>query len=68
MNYIGAPGWLSRLSVRLSAQVVISQLASSNPASGSALTAQNLKPALDSSSPSFSAPPLLMLCFSLSQK
>ena len=34
--------------------------------SGSVLTAQSLEPASDSVSPSFSAPPLLVLCLSLS--
>ena len=33
---------------------------------GSVLTAQSLEPALDSVSPSLSAPSLLMLCLSLS--
>ena len=51
-----------------SAQVTISQSVSSSPASGSVLTAQSLEPASDSVSPSRSAPPLLMLCLSLSQK
>ena len=39
----GVPGWLSRLSVRLlvSAQVVISWFVSSNPTSGSLLSAQS---------------------------
>ena len=50
------------------AQVMISQFVSSSPASGSVLTAQSLDPASDSVSPSFSAPPLLMLCLSLLQK
>ena len=45
------------------AQVMISQSVSSSPVSGSVLTAQNL----DSVPPSLSAPPLLMLCLSLSQ-
>ena len=39
-----------------SAQVMISQLVGSNPASGSVLTAQSLEPASDSVSPSLSAP------------
>ena len=39
------------------AQVMISQLVSSSPASGSVLTAQSLEPALDLASPSLSAPP-----------
>ena len=51
-----------------SAQVTISQSASSSPASGSGLMAQSLEPASDSVSPSLSAPPPFMLCLSLSQK
>ena len=51
-----------------SAQVMISQLVSSSPASGSVLAAQNLEPASDSVSPSLSAPPLLSLSLSLSLK
>ena len=47
-----------------SAQVRISQRVGSSPASGSVLTAQSLEPALDSVSPSLSAP----LSLSLSQK
>ena len=39
-----------------SAQVMISQLVSSSPASGSVLTAQSLEPASDSVSPSLSLP------------
>ena len=50
------------------AQVMISQFVSSIPTSGSVLTAQSLEPASDSVSPSLAAPPLLMLCLSLSQK
>ena len=49
-----------------SAQVMISQLVGSSPASGSVLTAQSLEPASDSVSPSLSAPPPLTLCLSLS--
>ena len=49
-----------------SAQVMISQFMGSSPASGSVLTAQSLEPALDSLSPSLSAPPQLALCLSLS--
>ena len=45
-----------------SAQVIISQVVNSGPVSGSVMTAQSLKPASDSVSPSFSAPPLLELC------
>ena len=48
------------------AQVMISQLVSSSPASGSVLTAQSPEPASDSVSPSLSAPSLLMLCLCLS--
>ena len=49
-----------------SAQVMISEFVSSSPASGSVLTAQSLDPALDSVSPSLSAPPMLTLARSLS--
>ena len=49
-----------------SAQVVISQFVGSSSTSGSVLTAQSLEPASDSVSPSLSALPPLMLCFSLS--
>ena len=51
-----------------SAQVMISQFVNLSLMSGSVLTAQSLEPALDSVSPSLSAPPSLMLCLSLSQK
>ena len=51
-----------------SAQVMTSRLRSSSPTSGSVLTAQSLEPASDFVSPSLSAPPLFMLCLSLSQK
>ena len=51
-----------------STQVMISQLVGSSPASGSGLTAQSLEPASDSVSPSLSAPPLLTICLSPSQK
>ena len=50
------------------AQVTVSQLMSLSPTLGSVLAAQSLEPALDSVSPSLSAPPLLTLCLSLSQK
>ena len=50
------------------AQIMILWFMNSSPALGSVLTAQSLEPALDSVSPSLSAPPLLMLCLSLSQK
>ena len=51
-----------------SAQVVILKFMGLSPALGSVLTVQNLEPALDSVSPSLSAPPLLTLrvCVSLS--
>ena len=48
-----------------SAQVMISGFVSSRPVSGSVLTVRSLEPALDSVSPSLSAPPLLMLGLSL---
>ena len=48
------------------AQLMISWLVSSGPASGSVLTARSLEPASDSVSPSLSACPLLSL--SLAQK
>ena len=51
-----------------STQVMISQFVTSSPMLGSVLTAQSLEPASDSVSPSLSAPPLLMLCLSLSLK
>ena len=49
-----------------SAQVMILLLVGSSLTSNSVLTAQSLEPALDSVSPSLSAPPLLTLCLSLS--
>ena len=49
-----------------SAQVMVSRLVSSIPMSGSVLTAQSLEHALDSVSPSLSAPPPFMLCLCLS--
>ena len=51
-----------------STQVIISQLMSSSPASGSLLTAQSLEPVSDSVSPSLSAPPLFALCLCLKNK
>ena len=51
-----------------SAQVVISWLVGSSPASGSVLTTRSLEPASDSVSPSLSAPCLLTLCLPVSQK
>ena len=52
-----------------SAQVMISWLVSSSPASGSGLMAQSLEPASDSVSPSLSAPPPIhALSLSVSKK
>ena len=51
-----------------SAQVTISHSVGPSPAPGSVLTAQSLEPASDSVSPPLSAPPLLMLGLSRSQK
>ena len=48
------------------ALVMILRYVSSSPASGSVLTAQTLEPALDSVSPSLSAPPQFTPCLSLS--
>ena len=60
--------WVTQLVKRLtSAQVMISRFVDSSPASGSVLTARSLEPASDSVSPSLSAPPLLVLCLSLSK-
>ena len=67
MNSWGA--WVAQSVTRpTSAQVTISQSVSSIPASGSVPTAGSLEPALDSVSPSLSAPPPLVLCLSLSLK
>ena len=61
--------WVAQLVKRLTwAQVMISQLVSSSPASGSVLTARSPEPVSDSVSPSLSTPPLFVLCPSLSQK
>ena len=49
-----------------SAQVMISRFMGSSPISGSGLTAQSLEPALDSASPSLSAPPPLARARALS--
>ena len=51
-----------------SAWVVISRFVGSSPTSGYVLTARSLEPASDSVSPLLSAPPLLVLCLSLSLK
>ena len=50
------------------AQVMILQFMGLSPASGSVLAAPRLEPALDSVSPSLSAPPLLVLRLSLDRK
>ena len=61
--------WVAQSVGRLtSAQVMMSRFVGSGPPSGSVLTAPSLEPASDSVFPSFSAPPLLVLCPSLSQK
>ena len=62
-NAIRTHGWLSAEHLT-SAQVMISMLMGLSPTSGSELTAQSLKPALDSVSPSLSAYPLLTICLS----
>ena len=64
----GVPGWLSGLGVLTLAEVMISWLMGSSPASGSARTAGSLEPASDSVPPSLSAPPPLALCPSVSLK
>ena len=51
-----------------SAQVMISQLMGSSPASGFVLTAQTLEPPSDSVSPCLLAPPLLALSLSIKNK
>ena len=62
-------GWVAQSVERLtSTQVMIFQFMSSSPTLGSVLTAQGLEPVSDSVSPSLSAPPLLTICLSLSQK
>ena len=59
--------WVAQLVKHLTlAQVMISWFVGSSPALGSVLTAQSLEPASNSVSPSLSAPPLLMLCLSVS--
>ena len=68
-QFIFRSTWVVQLVKRsTSAQVMISQFVGSSPASGSVLTAQSLEPASDSVSPSLSAPPLLVLCLSLSKE
>ena len=59
--------WVAQLVKHLtSAQVMISLFVSLSPTLDSALIAQSLEPALDSVSPAFSAPPLLVRSLSLS--
>ena len=65
---VGMQTGADTLEGRTSARVVMLLLVSSSPASGSVLTSRSLEPASDSVSPSVSAPPLLTLCLSLSQK
>ena len=60
----GGPWVAQSVGQPASAEVMICQSVSSSPASGSVLTAQSLEPASDSVSPSFSAPPPLVLCLS----
>ena len=67
LNMHSGGAWVAQLvKRRTSAQVMISQFVSLSPASGSVLTIQSLEPALDSVSPSLSAPSPLALCLSLS--
>ena len=63
---LGAPGGAQSVKRPTSAQVMISRSMSSNPVVGFVLMAQSLEPAPDSVSPPLSAPPLLMLCLSVS--
>ena len=61
--------WVAQLvELPTSAQVMISRSMSSSLASSFGLTTQSLKSALDSLSPSLSAPPLLALSLSLKDK
>ena len=61
--------WVAQSVERLtSAQVMISKFVSLSPALGSVLTARSLEPALDSVSPSLSAPNPVAFCLCLSQK
>ena len=65
-NYNNGGAWVAQsVGHPTSVQVMILRFVISSPASGSVRTAQSLEPALDSVSPSLSAPPLLVLCFSL---
>ena len=64
-SWLGAPGWLSQLSVWLWLRSLISQFLSLSPASGSVLTAWSLESALDSVSPSLYPFPAHALSLSL---
>ena len=65
----GGGSWVTQLvKCAALAQVMISQFMSSSPALGSVLIAQSLESALDSVSPSLSAPLPLILCLCLSLK
>ena len=67
-NLLFRSTWVAQLVKHLTlAQVMISSLVSLSPMLGSVLTEQSLEPASDSVSPSLSAPPLLVLCLSLSK-
>ena len=65
INKLGAPGWRSRLSVRLQPGYDLA-VREFEPRVG--LWADGLEPASNSVSPSLSAPPPFMLCLSLSPK
>ena len=62
----GAPGWVQSVKRPTSAQVVISQLAGSSPASGSVMTAQSLEPISDLCRVSLSLFPFPAWAFCLS--
>ena len=66
MTLVGGAWVAKSVKNMISAQVIISQFMGLSPASGSVLTAQSLKPASDSMSPSLSIPAPLALCLSLS--
>ena len=64
----GRGAWVAQSVKRpTSAQVMISRSVSSSPVSGSVLTVRSLEPALDSVSPSLSAPPAHDLSLSVSK-
>ena len=66
-KYAGGTWVAPSVKRRTWAQVMISRLVTSSPAMGSVLAAQGLEPALDSVSPSLSAPPPLRLSAFLSK-